>query len=106
MSASAWTAKRRSNTEGISAKVQYSNAVVTTNALLYRGAAGCGGISYQPIVYPTYPPCRLYTGNNFIPTPIPTNTLDGGNPSTSGSTTFDGGSPSGAGPYTYDGGSP
>jgi hypothetical protein len=105
MSASAWTAKKRSNTLGVTAKVQYSNATVTTNALLYRGVAGCGAISYEPLSYQTYSPCRR--GGRLCSAPVPLPSIfDGGGPSSSPSATYDGGTPSGSGSYTYDGGSP
>ena len=101
MSASAVTARRRVKAIGEGAKVQNLNTISNT-AFLYRGAIGCGPISYSQLVY-LVPKCSK-SPVKFCKTCLVANVLDGGTPTFVGVEILDGGTPEKTGNCVYDGG--
>lgn len=87
-SVAAYTSKIKSESLGRAFKVQDTDDRVTTDSL-YRGAAGCGALSYEQLIYKR--PCcvrRPYIPPFFL---VFSRFLDGGNPVTSGPVLADGG---------------
>ena len=96
------TAQRRAHAIGNAVKVQNTNSRVNTD-FLYRGAIGCGPISYEEIVY-TVPTCLPQC--SIVKPCLSASVLDGGVPSYVGVHTLDGGTPQQAGYCQYSGGIP
>jgi hypothetical protein len=94
------TAQRRVKAIAQGTKVQNTNSRVNTN-FLYRGALGCGPISYSEINYVVpkcIPQCII------IEPCLTASILDGGVPSYVGFHVLDGGTPFQSGICIYDGG--